>query len=419
MAAEPINIFSHKQDLPGVAALLRQLAPDATVTGPDQAWQRIEIKGKTSWLRKAPTLIFKNAPEYYNGPDWPKQVAGMQGYFNRFPNVPRKPDIMRLIGSFHFALATDFEPDLFLQSNDPRLKILFAVARLLDGVLFTPSGLWDSDGRVLLGADGKSDPSAKLPNIPPLKASVSTRITEESTEDIDEESIPPEATRVAKRALCLAAVSGRGFLEMEKMPPAQAETTRSRLVTWAGELALETEFEPAELNLLKQPAGSLSMQAMVNAGWRLEGLGVLAWALGKFELPPYDQLIDAAALFPIIGFLNLNQACNFLGAPKLRSADELRKLQQQCFALHWRLRDFHLRKRSLDFETFARESWFGPLDVSVVRFCENDLAIGELPILQASDGAVRTALSTANERHLAINWLVEGGDIYSKTHTST
>jgi hypothetical protein len=29
------------------------------------------------------------------------------------------------------------------------------------------------------------------------------------------------------------------------------------------------------------------------------------------------------------------------------------------------------------------------------------------------------ALSIANERHLAINWLVDGGEIYSETDTST
>src|SRR5207249_732127 len=100
VAAEPINVFSHKQDLAGVAALLRQMVPNVRIAGPDNAWERILIEGAKGWFRKAPVLVFKNVPEYYAGPDWPNQVAGMQGYFSRFPDIPRKPDIFRLIRGF-------------------------------------------------------------------------------------------------------------------------------------------------------------------------------------------------------------------------------------------------------------------------------------------------------------------------------
>jgi len=93
MAAEPINIFSHKRDFVGIAALVRQLVPDARISGTDETWERITIQGSKSWFRKASILVFKNVPDYYTGPDWPNQVTGMQGYFSRFPDVPRKPDI--------------------------------------------------------------------------------------------------------------------------------------------------------------------------------------------------------------------------------------------------------------------------------------------------------------------------------------
>ena len=73
----------------------------------------------------------------------------------------------------------------------------------------------------------------------------------------------------------------------------------------------------------------------------------------------------------------------------------------------------------MNFHTFARECWFGPLDISTARFCNDDLAIGETPIGNAPEEEFRKALSTANERHLAINWLVDGGEIYSETDAST
>ncbi len=103
----------------------------------------------------------------------------------------------------------------------------------------------------------------------------------------------------------------------------------------------------------------------------------------------------------------------------LQSHEELRKQQEVCFALHWRLRNFGLNRKAMDFRTFAQTSWFGPLDVSSARACENDLALGDVAISQAPEPEFQKALSTANERHRAINWLVDGGEVYSQTDTST
>jgi len=61
----------------------------------------------------------------------------------------------------------------------------------------------------------------------------------------------------------------------------------------------------------------------------------------------------------------------------------------------------------MDFRTFARESWFGPLDISLARLAEDDLAIGPTPIAKAPEEEFHKALSIANERHRAINWLAD------------
>jgi hypothetical protein len=42
-----------------------------------------------------------------------------------------------------------------------------------------------------------------------------------------------------------------------------------------------------------------------------------------------------------------------------------------------------------------------------------------MPIGKAPEEGVQKALSTASERHLAINWLADGGEVYSETDTST
>ncbi len=72
----------------------------------------------------------------------------------------------------------------------------------------------------------------------------------------------------------------------------------------------------------------------------------------------------------------------------------------------------------MDFRAFARDCWFGPLDVSAFRLVEDDLALGEYAISGAPEDLFRSALSAAMERHKAVNWLV-GGGVYSQKDTST
>ncbi|MBY0458304.1 MAG: hypothetical protein K2V38_13265, partial [Gemmataceae bacterium] len=142
MAQEPINIFSRLADPAGVVRLLRERAPKAAVDGPDDDWREATAtfgKGK-----KKTTLTFRNDPEYYSEPGWSQQMAGMRGYFSRFPDSPRKERALMLTTTFAFSLAAIFEPD-FDPEGDPRLSLLFEVTELLDGVLFTPSSLRDAN----------------------------------------------------------------------------------------------------------------------------------------------------------------------------------------------------------------------------------------------------------------------------------
>jgi hypothetical protein len=158
MAAEPINVFSCRIDPRGVLTVLRSLAPGLTVIGTDDHWQRIEIVTQKRFLRKGRRLAINHDAEYYDGTDWPRQVLGMQGYFSRFPESPHKADVLRLIGTFRFALAVEFLPNC--DDFDERQLLVLAVAQHLDGVIFSPSALRDATGRVLLSADGEVDAEA-------------------------------------------------------------------------------------------------------------------------------------------------------------------------------------------------------------------------------------------------------------------
>lgn len=78
---------------------------------------------------------------------------------------------------------------------------------------------------------------------------------EETTED--EFSLrPPDAKRVAARALVLPAVSCRALIEQDAHN-AGAETLRQKVISWLDSIGVSEEMEPAETALLSTPVGNL------------------------------------------------------------------------------------------------------------------------------------------------------------------
>jgi hypothetical protein len=347
----------------------------------------------------------------------------MQGYFGQFPENENSARVVLLIESFRFAISMFPAPvpELDIDSNDSRLSYVFAVAKHLDAAIFTPSAMRDAAGRVLWGAV-EADPRAVMPAIY-REQSVKLRSDDRPTKDEDttepEEVPPPSPERVARRALALAAVSGRGLLEKENASEPGVEETRLRLLAWIEAIGIGDELEPDEWKVLQRPLGAISSQDATNACWRLEGLGILAWALNRFDSVSHDQQVIASDLLTSVGILDAEASLELMANPNLRSHEEIAIRREQIFALHWRLRNWRLNGQRLDFREVSRTAWFGPLDISGLQLLESDLAIGKLPIFRASDDAVRFASSAALERHLAINWLAGSSEVYSETDVST
>src|SRR5262249_36667294 len=149
---------------------------------------------------------------------------------------------------------------------------------------------------------------------------------------------------------------------------------------WWSRLGLNAELEPREAALLAAPFGTSSQQALVDASWRSEALSVLAWALQRTGLPSHDEQVDPAAVAAALGFLEEHTV---LESPALRPTPDLESYSSAAFTVHWRLRDFSLNPRALDFAEFCKTAWFGPLSLEGVRLVEGDLAVGNLPISRA------------------------------------
>jgi hypothetical protein len=423
MAMEPITLFSRTADPAGIARRLRELAPSVEIDGPDDSWRNAVVTFKKG--RKERTLTLTHDPAHYAEPNWSKQMSGMHGYFSRFPDTDRKQRVLMLTTTFQFSLGTLFDPD-FDPEGDPRLDVLFAVAEFLDGTLFTPSSLRDAHGRVLFGAGGEDeeDPDAVWPRVlgtvslsSPLGAAMHEASRRKPSEE-DEGAEPPTAERVARRALALTAVTARAVLEQDAAGSNATETYRD-LLAWARDVAIGDELEPDEEEVLRRPLGRLDQRQQLNSTWRLEGLVVLAWALGRFELPPHDEIVSMGPLWRSLGLLDVGAAEALLAKPTLRAREELRALRNRLFALHWRLRNFYLNPGVLDFADFARTCSFGPLHLSGLPLVEGDLGFRGERIDRAPQDVFSSAHSAAQERHQAVNWLWEGPERYSNASVAT
>lgn len=409
---EPITIFSRMAAPDKVVKRLRELYPDVEVEGPDDNWTRavidVLIDGKVS------TLTFSHNAEYYSEPNWSSQMEGMRGYFARFPATENRNKVMRLTTTFCFSLGTICEPD-FDPSGDVRLSIIFEIAELLDGVLFTATTLRDANGRILLSLDEEDhDPEAVWPKV---LAQVSAEDFELERPDEDE-SKRPTAERVARRAVALCALTMRAMLEQDAKDPEALETYQDML-HWLKKSNIDDELEPDEWKVIQRPLGKLDPRSHVNSTWRLEGLCMLAWALGKFEIPPPDQLVEVHHLWRSLGLLDDEVTRQLLDNPTLRSSEELDEMRKIHLALHWRLRNFKLDPEAMDFEEFAAKCWFGPLSIDGVKLVEGDLSLFEKRIDEATEDELSLASSIAVERHMAINWLCYGPQLYSEADVST
>ncbi|HEX6745708.1 MAG TPA: DUF4272 domain-containing protein [Longimicrobium sp.] len=424
MVGELISLYLRDVDRGLIARRLREVAPSVQLDGPDDAWTQAVATFGRLWSRRTLTLSYD--PAFSSEPNWSQQVDGMRGYFSQFPATSRTARVMGVIGTFRGVVATIFKPEL-KSLDDPRLAAVLAVAEATDAVIFTPGTLRDARGRVLYGAGGEpaEDPAAVWPRVAmqvPVTDPLGARMHERSRPTAPGEEGPadeaPSAERVAARALALTALTARAMLEREARQPAVDETYE-RLLEWARDAGADAEMEPEEREILRTPLGELHGQRHVDAAWRLEGLAVLAWALGRFELPPHDRVVDVGTLLTSMGVLDADAAAELLAEPPLRPREEIATLRNRLFALHWRLRDFSIRPRPMDFASFAATAWFGPLDLGGLTLVDGDLGVNGVRIDRASPDAVSTAMSIARERHQAANWLWEGPELYSEASEAT
>lgn len=235
---------------------------------------------------------------------------------------------------------------------------------------------------------------------------------------------PPTPIRVARRAIALMAVTARAVIEREvklgRLAGGPVAEMNARLVAWVAGLGIDGEFEPAERAVLAAPPGSLTDQQYFDAMWRVEGLEVLAWALGHSTPPRYDELSNVDDVWAALGFLDPDRVAEVLSRPALRPRAELEAFRGRTLGYLWRLRQhLHVDPNPIDFRAFAADCWFGPFDVSGFELIDGDLSLRGERLDKVPEEAFADAASIAQERHLAATWLCRGPTTYSETDVST
>lgn len=147
----------------------------------------------------------------------------------------------------------------------------------------------------------------------------------------------PSATRVAKRAMVLAALVCRGFIEVES--PAEVDELKASLLPWIDLVGARDEMEQHELVALTAPLGALDAQAQINLAWAVEGLAVLTWAMKRYDLHPDDTLAEPQSVTATLIFLH-ESAKSLVDEAQLRELSELKLLQEQCYTKHCHLKEF-------------------------------------------------------------------------------
>jgi hypothetical protein len=274
----------------------------------------------------------------------------------------------------------------------------------LHALMFCGSALYDRDSKLILGADRSFDPEADV--LGPIAELIRDRVQDTLPErepyqptptqeahnrrvmaelerrkvptlsyalfiDGDEETTLREPAEVVRRLLVLSAVTyladggdrqeARGLIERNGLWP---------------------DVSPQERRLLEAKRTDPDLARELK--WRLEGLWVLAWALGELELPWPAGCCDVPRLISTV--MDCESRADFVQTAALRPKAEILDAKQLTLLQHWAIRDALIHQRDIPIDL----DWTGGSKMMPVRGCPTTGVVAE--------------------RHHALNWLVRFGD---------
>jgi hypothetical protein len=315
---------------PVSAELVARLAPDARVAAPGgpAGWARLSV----AW----PDVRLELSRMALGEPGFADHVAGFCGYVQRLAGEmdARTWELLQKAARTHQVIGVTASPG-FDGAGKCRAMLLAVVAEHR-GLLFRDSGLYDPSDRLLLGPGAAFDAEAALPvedSALARKQASGARLRRLGVPILetlpalagDEEARLRDPEDVARRAVALWAVTGRGLGALDG--PETADYLRDRGV-WDA-------LSPAEQKLLGDPGPD--HPALLDAGWRAEAMAMMFWALGHLdELPPPSEQCDPDPLAATLGEASLGE---FIAGAHLRPVPEVLDELDFTYRLHWAVKE--------------------------------------------------------------------------------
>jgi hypothetical protein len=212
------------------------------------------------------------------------------------------------------------------------------------------------------------------------------------------------------RASALLCCVSRADLEEDARENAQRD--RHRLDSWIEHIGLSQHMTDLETLICSSSPGSLADAIHTKAGWKEEGAGAIAWALGvRDHQPPYSEqvLLREQEIFEGLRFLDARaqpDAYTFRqGFDANQCADFYEVLTSWLRKSANGVRTEHLSGSSMAAAKCAAQS---------LIFINGALALGTVPLGQTSTRDREIALSIAAERYRAFGWLAGRLDNYDE-----
>ena len=135
-------------------ALVRKTVGDrgrVSVKGKLEDWFSITIKSKGASLVLNRRIFRQNADEFS------KMLSGMWWYFDSVKTHHKaiKADVLRRVEEHVVAVGVVAEPEFVAEAGHN--EWVFALARALDAMIWNGDGALDSEGRLMLDGEGKSE----------------------------------------------------------------------------------------------------------------------------------------------------------------------------------------------------------------------------------------------------------------------
>jgi hypothetical protein len=217
----------------------------------------------------------------------------------------------------------------------------------------------------------------------------------------------PSAERVHRRALALAYLACRAMIDADP----RAEGMADSILTSVRKAGLHDAFEPCECRLLHAPFGTITDVERVGTSWLVEGVAVLAWALGKVEPPAFATKCASAPVSIALGMFRPGTK-KTLSEAAFRDADEIESLALSYLALNWRIGKHIESPEKLDFAAQIKHPDGLHLLVDGLELRDGDLTIDGLELSQLSEARFCEVFTIIRERFNAFKWLQGYASLY-------